>query len=145
MKEKPSQEDIKKFTLENLITKNREYVSLNLSSDEEIMENSKDLSSYINTPKQDILQEWKFITYKTFNEKTLILIGQSEKNEIIRIMSGIENIDIANRIILNNENELYQLGKPSYQKPSFEEVLHLASAFYSWGIGHTLGMPKIFY
>lgn len=130
-------------SLDDIIRKHRDEVSLRLASDSEIKAKKTDII-FDHEPRA-IIDDWWLIAFDFHGRRTdLVLLGNRRDNGHAWITSVAQEIDLE-RNILRTENSMYGLGAQSCGEPPGHLLLTVCAALHKWGMGEMLGVLHVFY
>ncbi len=133
-------------SLDNIIRKNRDQLTLRMSTPEELA-NLAPMVSMLGDQKQirATILDWRVVCLDQHNfGKKHILVGVNGATKNVLATSFLKSFDVKNSMVLT-ENSIYKLGKKGEGEPTFHLLLHICALFHKWGFGQSFGVPHIFY
>ena len=141
-------EDIIPKSLGEIITKNRDKVSLRLAAVEDFAALAPMVSSIDHQrPVRATINEWRIVCLVVSPElggNKLIVSGMHQAQNCTWCTSAVVSVDFENNLVLTS-NSIYQLGSKGEGEPDMHILLHICHCLHSWGIGEYLGALPIFY
>lgn len=132
-------------SLDDIIRKRRDELSLRLSTAEDFAELPSMVSALDNQKQiKATINGWRVICLDNNGRKKHMLTGINEATGHVLATSLLKSVDLGNDLLLT-ENSIYRLGTKGEGEPTFHELLHLCYMFHSWGFGARFGVPEIFY
>lgn len=138
-------DDLIPKTLDDIIRKNRELMELGLSTPDEIRALQAEVQQGL--PIKDMIDDWHLISLrsKQSGDVKILLLGQSQKENIAWMTSLIVRIDLTQSVIVTQSGSLYGLGSQGAGEPSRGQLIHVCATLHKWGSGEFLGVPHFFY
>lgn len=133
-------------SLDDIVRKNREHMTIRLATDLEIMEKYHEIVP--NRPPNMVISDWRMVVFEMsahgYKRLDIFLLGDKPNNGV-RITSPVRMIDLDRQLVFTQSGSLYGLGKAGYGEPPFEHLAMICAASHAWGFGSLFGIPHFFY
>ena len=134
------------FTLENLITKNRDRFELRYSTPEDLMPLHCDRVG--DEVKAEIC-EWKFVILEdkaVGKEDSKTFLTGVKEAFTVTMTSAVVGYNKEQGFVFTQSGSLYYLSGPEAQIPlEGRRMLAVAWTMHRWGVGTALGMPDVWF
>lgn len=134
-------EDLIPKSIDDIIRKNRELVTLEVVSAESLPRLLKPI-----TPRRidfdNAISDWRFIKLNGAGIEKVMLLG-SKPDHRAWITSEVQQIDLDEQLVITKSGTLYALCKQGEGAPPFNHLAMICSAFHTWGFGKFMGVPEI--
>ena len=133
------------FTLDNLVTQQRETLSIGLATPEDVATRAADILD-TRLPK-DTIETWYLVAFRVPTGVVLRLLGYSRRTDENWITSAVTGIDRQRGLLTTASGSLYALGTRGEGDVPVELVVHVAAALWQQtpSLAKAFGIPPAWY